>query len=175
MAGIPPEQERVLALLGMALLTVQHTEFLLQFTLQYTLPGTDGLTLETLERSKNELRKKTLGQFLHILKQRIELDDSFESALDQFLDARNILAHRVTEIPGWNMETPDGQRAAQAWLSALIRIANFIAKVLMALMRSWVRQNGMDNIPIPVGSEEFFTEIDTVYAPAVDTLFFQRE
>jgi len=170
--GTPPEQERVLAELGMALLSVQHTEDLLRFTLQYSLSGPDGVSLETLERSEVELRKKTLGHFIGILRKRVDLDDAFDVTLARFLDARNILVHRVDEIPGWNLKTREGQTVAHTFLYDLIQIATFISKVLTGLAREWARQNGIEAAP-QSGAEALFAEIDMIYASSVDSIFFK--
>ena len=174
MSGIPPEQESVLAEIGMALLSVQHTESLLRFTLRYPLSGPKGVTLETLERSETALKKNTLGQFLRVLKDRVDLDDEFGLALDRFLNARNVFAHRLDDVPGWDLRSKEGRDAAHVFLTELIRSATFISKVLTGLMRSWARQNNMDVPPAP-GEESLFAEIDALYTTKVDSIFFAKE
>jgi len=172
--GIPPEQERSFALIGLALLNAQHTESMIEFTLKYPLIGADGITLDTLKKAEGELYKKTLGQFLKILRERVDLDPAFDKTLSKFLEARNLLAHHLDAIPGWNLATEDGRKVAATFLGEFIATATFISNVLTGLSRAWADQIGVKSA-IPVGSEAFFAEIDALYKPGSRAIFFPKK
>ncbi len=174
MNGVPHGEERVLAEMGIALLVIQNVEWLLRFTLRYPLSGAEGVTIETLERSESELRKKTLGNFLALLRQRVSVDDAFGGALDHFLNARNMFVHRVEEVPGWNLHSTEGRAAAHTFLRGLIQTGTVIAKLLTALSRDWAEQNNFA-VEIPDGSEALFTEIDATFKPLVQAVFSKKE
>ncbi|HEY4941861.1 MAG TPA: hypothetical protein VII56_10565 [Rhizomicrobium sp.] len=167
------EEKGLLTNVGVTLLIVQSTEKLLRFVLQHCLPGSEAVSLEDLERSDEKMRKKTLGQFLGILRERVDLDDQFDAILSTFLDCRNILAHRIEEIPGWNLYTSDGQKAGNNFLNRTTEAAMFITKIFAGLMSAWSKQVGLEGA-VTKEEKKWLAEIDARYTPAVDTIFFKK-
>jgi hypothetical protein len=73
-----PERADVLMRIGAALLMMQSAERGLRFCLTFVFQKSSPLTLEMLQTQEEEERKKTMGYFLRELRQRVELDDTFD-------------------------------------------------------------------------------------------------
>jgi hypothetical protein len=168
-----PGEKNVLTHIGVALLLVQTAERVIHSCLTLPLSGEAGVTLEALEAQSEDARKKTLGYFLKELRKRVDLDDSFDATLGDFLDKRNILVHRVEDAPGWDLSNEEGRANALQFIDGLIRSAGHIIKVFVGLMRAWAEQV---NINVDVSEyQAFFDEIDRRYKPMVNMIFFEKE
>jgi hypothetical protein len=84
-------------------------------------------TVEGLTGFDPDKKSKTLGQLKSQLvdKLKVNLDAGFLSALEKFIDDRNLLVHKADSIPGWNLKTPDGRIAAFLFLKNL-QLTNII-------------------------------------------------
>lgn len=98
-------REEVVALLGTALIAVQNVELMIAKVLQYVLPEEHGTA--PAEDIAAKLSKKTMGALIQALKKRADIDEGLVAALDDFLDRRNILAHRLRDIAGPKYERFD--------------------------------------------------------------------
>jgi hypothetical protein len=63
---------------------------------------------EQIIAQSNTEQKKTLGYFLAELRKRVDLDVHFDRTLAEFLRRRNLLAHHLSDLPGWNTDTAHG-------------------------------------------------------------------
>ena len=167
------EQKDVLMRMGAALVFVQSTEQLIRLCMTLVLQKDSPLTLEKLEKQTREERRKTLGYFLSELRKRTDLDENFDTLLEEFLEERNILVHRVDDIPGWSLQTTEGRKIAGAFVDSFTRKTVEIFKVFAGLLRSWQEQTNFD-ISVP-GADELFAEIDADYKSLVDDIFFEKE
>lgn len=136
------------------------------------LQQSSALTLESLERQEKAERKKTLGYFLSELRKRADLEPGFEALLDDFLERRNILVHRLADVPGWSLENDVGLAATNAFVQDMLRVTDTVLKVFMGLVRAWEEQTGIR--PTEVEGHRFFTAIDATYKPMVDEIFFRK-
>ena len=90
----------------------------------FALPEGGALTLQKLESQQD--RKRTLGQFLTALKKLVELDEGFDAMLDEFLEKRNLLIHRIDEIPGWSLNTGPRLIASRRFLDRLLYLNDVV-------------------------------------------------
>jgi hypothetical protein len=166
-----PEQQKVLMHLGAALLTIQGAERTIGFCLRCCLPDDASLSMETYVDAAGALQKRTLGQFLAVLRTRVDLDDSFDAVLRDFLERRNQLIHRADDIPGWDIATPAGCDAALQFIDTTFRLAQRVTFVFAGLARKWAEQN---EIKAALPDDPFFVKLDNFYKPMVDELFFKK-
>jgi hypothetical protein len=74
------------------------------------------ITAEQIIAQSNAEQKKTLGYFLAELRKRVDLDVHFDRTLAEFLRRRNLLAHHLSDLLGWNT-TPRTEYTSDAALS----------------------------------------------------------
>jgi hypothetical protein len=126
------------------------------------------VTLEMLELASQ--RKRTLGQFLVELRRRVDIDDQFDMILEEFLDKRNTLIHRIDDVPGWSLHNEEGLKTARHFVDRLIIVSETVLDVFMALLRVW--QKDVD-IKTPV--DHMFCDNTEMYRQLVNDTFFEKE
>lgn len=81
---------------GAALMDCQHLEYGLALLLfHFARHGHPGLDLDSLSRIMDNQDKKTLGQLVNMLRKSVRISPGIEAALQEGLDARNLIVHRV--------------------------------------------------------------------------------
>jgi hypothetical protein len=163
----------LLARIGAALLSVQLTERALHLVTTFVIQKPGTITAEQLIAQSNAAQKKTLGCFLAELRQRVDLDGHFDRTLAEFLRRRNMLAHRLSDIPGWDTSTHRGIYAGRCFINELLEMNEVVLKVFAGLVRAWQAQTGSMAFDVP--DHPFFKEVDTKYVPLVDNLFFAKD
>ena len=116
---------------------------------------------------KKKKKKKTLGQLLDVLRERVSVEPSFGSLLKSFLDDRNTFVHRMSSLAGWTLETEAGRRVAIEFLECYKQEITQVNRIFTAFVREDTR--GLQ-IPIPHGSESFIAIVDKHYVPLVPFL-----
>jgi hypothetical protein len=146
------QQQTILTSMGATLILLQATEKIIDLCMTFVFQKASLLTLEGLERQQKEERKKTIGYFLAELRKRADLDDKFDQMLRDFLDHRNTFIHRLDDVQGWDIDTPDGRQVAAQFISKLASLNGRVLFTFCGFLRAWQKQTGMD-VPIPSGSE----------------------
>jgi hypothetical protein len=163
------EQKDALAAIGSALVIVQMAERVIKLCMQLVLPKDDGtLTLEKLESLRSDEARSTLGYFLRQLRQRAEIESTFDDRLREFLALRNQLAHNLADVPGLGFEQPAEIEFTIEWAGKLSSLAAHVLKVFMGLARAWQEQIGMRD---DFAEVDFFQEIDAKFKPLVNQVF----
>ena len=81
------ENVRVLCTnIGLAVLSCQTAEKLINLCLLYLFPKKPIRTVEMLEQLDEQHRRKTLGQFVRALRERVGLAPEFDTLLANFLE-----------------------------------------------------------------------------------------
>src|SRR5579859_4121251 len=81
---------------GAAQLDCQHLEHGIALLLfHFARLGNPGLNAAALARVMDNQDKKTLGQLIHLLKKNVRVSTGIDTALQEELDARNLVVHRV--------------------------------------------------------------------------------
>ena len=168
------ELEAIFVRIGLLLHVVQITENLTRLVMTYVIQKDSPLTLEKLETLQGKERTKTLGYFICELNKRVDLDDGFGETLSRFLDMRNKFVHNHDEIPGWCLDTDDGRKVAHAFLAEFHRVMEAVTMVFLGLVRSWEEQIGM-TVGDDLTAMPYFRQIDTIYKPLADDIFFGKE
>lgn len=64
-------------------------------------------TLEGLEARRETLRKRTIGFLLKELRKKVEIEQSFDALLQDFLEKRNLFAHDLMSVPSFSLKDDD--------------------------------------------------------------------
>lgn len=163
------EGKEVLALIGLALLSAQATEQLLKSIMIMLVPEKPLTSIEQLTESFDAEAKRTFGQMIFKLRERTNLEPGFDDRLRKLLSTRNIIAHDIKKLPGYDMATSEGRRAGSDALVEFIEENEFFSMRLLGIMRGWANHVGMSP---PEGTpDEVLRELDEQHVPAVSALF----
>jgi hypothetical protein len=171
------EPQDALAAIGGALVVIQIEERIIKLCMQYVLHGEEALSYEKLLSQEAQQSKWTLGQFLGQLRQRADIDASFDDQLREFLKMRNELAHHLLEIPGLGFSKPKELEFTIKWAHKLSGLAWHVHNVFMGLARAWQDQIGIqdDQMRVPgFAEDELVRKIDTQFKPLVDHVFTSK-
>jgi len=166
-------QQQILTSMGVTLILLQSTEKIINLCMTFVFQNSSRLTLEALELQQKEEQKKTLGYFLRELRKRADLAPEFDQLLRDFLNHRNTFIHKLSDLPGWDLDSPEGRQIAERFISKLTNLNQRVLGIFIGFLRAWERQVGM-NTSVPLGSEEFFAEIDRIYTPLIDDLVSKK-
>jgi hypothetical protein len=161
-------QREIMFRMGFALLITQTTEKLISTCLAYALPESGSVTLESLEKDNN--RKKTLGQFIVELRKRVDIDDQFDKVLSEFLDKRNVLIHRIDDVPGWSLHNEEGLKVARLFVDRVIMLNESVLNVFMSLLHVWQKE-----VDISTPVDHLFCYNTEAYRQLVNNTFFEKE
>ena len=95
----------------------------------------------------------------------------FDRTLAEFLRRRNLLAHNLSDLPGWDTNTVHGIYIGRCFINELIEMNNEVLKVFTAVVRAWEIQVLNERPEVP----EFFEAIDEEYVPLINRLFFAKQ
>lgn len=104
--------------LGRNLLRFQVIEFQLKIMMPYIHPDARANGIGSFKAMREELRGKPLGVVIEKFRESVETDqpELLAAELSRVLDARNQLVHHFFQLPGVELMTPDGVRAAIRYL-----------------------------------------------------------
>ena len=147
-------------------------EKLVRMVMTYVIQKGDGpLTLERLQTQREAEAKNTLGQFVTALRQRADLDPSFDERLKEFLKFRNQFVHNLDSVPGLGFDTFEGLAIAEAYTLEVATSAKHTLMVFTGLARRWSKEIGMRD---DFADNEYFAEIAQKYELLVDSIFFAK-
>lgn len=122
---------------------VQYAEQAVRRALVYTFPDVEPITLETIEGANQELRRATLGNLIRKLRERgVEIDESFDKFLSDFLDHRNMFAHNIHLDEQYDLETAEGLARFNAFVQTLGAEAVRVVTVFTAAALAFTKGDG---------------------------------
>ena len=167
----PSDVERH-ALVGIALRHSQSVEGILKLITTFVFQKGDKLDILLLETQTKAEQKKTLGYFIGELRKRVGLRDDLEDMLISFLDRRNMLAHRLGEVPGWQEGPEAGFTETRKFLTGFISDSHGLLMIFAALVQDW-QKDAMPGAELP--NDELVAKMTERYKPYLDDLFFEKE
>jgi hypothetical protein len=163
-----PSKDEIYKLIGTLLIATQWVEQIINDCLGSVIRFLQIATIDELYVPNEKKKyKKTLGQLLKLLRERVSIEPSFDSLLKSFLMNRNTFAHRMLSLPGWTLETEAGRQVAIEFLERYREELTQVNRIFTAFVREDSR--GLQ-IPIPHGSESFIAMVDKHYVPLVPFL-----
>jgi len=161
------DKVHVLARIGLVLLRIQAVENVILLCLTFVFKNSTK-QWDKLHAKDEATRKQTLGFFLTELRKRVELNKSFDKDLESFLSMRNTFVHRLSDVPGWDVETQAGLMAAHKFLTELDDTTDHVGKVFHAFVRLWENHNGIENTD---SDHPYFKDVDETYLKILPTFF----
>ncbi len=163
-------------MIGLTLIELQGVEKLLRSCVGLVFKDINGCALEDLRNAKN--RKKTLGQFLTILRRKSTIDPSFDEVLSNFLSRRNEFVHDLQGNKLFRLSSVGGRQHIRMFLDRLRSEANIVGKVMMGALMVWIDpEKFADNRRVRVQFAEgsWMGDAEQIFAPHTNTLIRPKE
>lgn len=172
--ALDKEIEDILAWMGLLVWIMQTTEEIVDLVLTFVFRGKERLTLEVLERLERERRARTLGRLMKQMRDRVGINPALEDLLENFIEHRNQLTHRLKDVPGWDLDTPQGREVACNFLSNLTEENKQVMEIFVGFLIAWESQHKLGIVPrLPKEAQEFLLNAG-VYAAFADLFVFAK-
>lgn len=170
-SGYKPAQDEVLRTLGLAVLAGQGIERLMSSCLTFPLRDEPLQTAEQLHALLGRHSKSTLGQLLTTLRKRVGLHPTFDHQFERFLDSRNLIAHRLHDLPGGlDLHSEEGRAKLKTFLLQFLEDGEALSMVFLGLIREWTRQAGIDLPGAHHLNQRIVDHLDANVVPNLDEL-----
>lgn len=159
------DQMLTYGMVGLAITECQAIESFLMFCLSVVLKDSDGNSFEDIKNPKT--RKKTVGQFLTKLRDKAEIDPSFDDLLG-FFDHRNTLVHKLTSEKIYDFHTSQGRKNIRIFLTMFAGLSDTINKTLLGIIFHWVepeKYQDLSAVPVRFAEGTFLGDIEQIFAP----------
>lgn len=175
-SGYKPVHDDVLKKLGIAVLAGQGVERLLSNCLTFPLHGEPLQTVEQLHNLLERHSKATLGTLLKALRKRIDVHPTFDDTLERFLQCRNIIVHRLHDVPGgYDLHSDEGRGRLKAFLLQFMEDGHIVGMVLLGILREWASQEGIDLPNEHHLSQQMKDHLDANVVPNLEALLRSKE
>jgi hypothetical protein len=145
------KREWLYQLMGLTLQCVQDAEHYLTFVARTVLKNPK---LKLLEQTEAEQRR-TLNDVLKELKTHVRLEHDFKERLYKFRSMRNTFVHNISEVPGANFRTAEGQQALLMFVAELLMLSSAISFTMVAAFSIAIRDElGEEIVPAHMVEEK---------------------
>ena len=173
------EDMRVLcANVGAAVIACQTAETLINSSLLLLFPKEPIRTVEMIEQLEKQHRRKTLGQFIRALRERVGLAPEFDTLLANFLEHRNTLVHDLQRVEGHTFSSRDGLQQMNEYARRATSEALRLTEIFGAFFDAWSEQVGMrDKLRAEhpdVYDSTFFANIRKTITPFLNHLVYEK-
>ena len=165
-------EDDVLLLLGQVVYEMQQTEATLHLamTVVFALP-----IAKSVQQLRDLYAKKTLGQFLLLVREKIGLNPEFDEYMKDYIERRNFAIHNFSRGSIFNIYKEEGREKLANFLTDLRYRNRKINYTFVALTEAWMRaispDYAEDSKLADVRKTEFYEEIVKDFLPALRTIF----
>jgi hypothetical protein len=145
--GLPREEQDILALIGINLISVQVTEENLGFCINFVFRSGPVITLEGIDALEEDARRKTLGQLIRGPRQAVAVPPSFEQELQSLLDNRNRFIHHLRHDTELNMDHPEGRKNLRIFLVRFCDQMLSMNSVFLGFLATFAADVGIVGVP----------------------------
>jgi len=162
-------------ILGYTVWEAQDTEA----TIHVSMSVLFGLSeMESVEKLKDVYARKTLGQFLALLRKRIGLSSAFDRFLLDYIEQRNFIVHNLSRTSIFVPYDERGREKLTNLLMAFRQTNRKIHLTFIALTEVWMRKLGASNVDEKrlqsLKDAGLLEEIERDFIPNLSAMFRQN-
>jgi len=106
----------------------------------------------------------------------VDLHPTFDSHLDRFLQSRNVIAHRLHDVPGGlDLHSDEGRERLKDFLLQYMDDGHIVSMVFLGVLRGWARQEGIDLPNDHHLSDRMLDHLDLNVVPNLEGLVRSKE
>jgi hypothetical protein len=171
-----PTEDELMLLLGRIVYEAQETEA----TLHLALTLISGLSLaQSIEHLKSIYAKKTLGQFLVLVREKFGVKPSFDAFMKDYIDQRNFITHNLSRTSIFSLYTDEGRTKCVDLLTSFRYTNRKVKFSFAALIEMWMRMvspsHQTDEKFKGFRETEMFQEIEKDFIPQLRAMFGSDE
>lgn len=159
-------QRDLCALIGLTLVELQGVEKLLRSCIGLVFQDADGNPLADLRNPKS--RRKTMGQFMTILRQKSSIDPTFDEVLSNFLDRRNQFIHDLLGNKLFRLTSPNGRQHVRLFIDRLRSETDLVGKFMMGALMGWIETDkyaDISKVRIRFRKGSWLGDAEQIFAP----------
>lgn len=166
----PDIPEEVFAEIGCRLVLLQDLELMITFVAKVVFEIDHTKARESILNSD----KKTMGQLIKILREKVHIHEDFDSTLKRTLDARNFFVHDISHK--FNLRSKNGLAGAITFLSQSMDDLEEVTQTMKAVVVSCGRERGMNDVNWEENWRKYgdLEQIEEVYIPNVSKTFRKK-
>jgi hypothetical protein len=132
-----PRESDAFLLLGQVVFEMQETEATLHLAMSIIF----GLSIaKSLEHLKKIYEKKTLGQFLALAREKLDINPSFDGYMKDYIDRRNFAIHNISRASDFDVYSSEGRAKFVNFLTDLRYRNRKINITFIALTEFFIRK-----------------------------------
>jgi len=136
-----PSSDEIYQVNGILLISTQTAELVINHCLRLVIRFRQAPTIDEVYALNEPERKKTLGDLLPELRESLRRSVLRFLLLKSFLKNRNTFAHKMSFLPGWNLQTKAGREVAVKFLerhaSELVQVRNIFLAFTRPRSQNW--------------------------------------
>ena len=128
--------------IGLLLGLIQHAEHAINVSLSWVFTD-QPVSLEQIAFFETSKQKKTLGELLQVLRERMNIDTQFNSLLTSFLRDRNRFIHRLFTERGFNLNEAKDVPRIRTFVDSLTDRAVIVLAAFHAFIEIWAEEHDL--------------------------------
>ena len=133
---------------------------------------------QSIEHLQTIYAKKTLGQFLELVRQKIGIKESFDGFMDDYIKQRNFIIHNISRTSRFSIYTKEGRLELAGFLTDFKYKNRKVKLTFMALTEAWLRLVSSKE-ELGLKFKEFretdlYREIEIEFMPQLSTIFGKK-
>jgi hypothetical protein len=137
--------DQALAGIGQLLLDFQTLEFSFSMCVTFVFPNEKELSKLSFFDDGRPNRDETIGRFINLLKQRVEVHPEFDDLLKTVLERRNLFVHRVSFEDWFHLGDEKGLDEITSFINSLGADVYELNVILFAFVWYWAKRNNLNS------------------------------
>lgn len=167
-----PTEDDVFLLLGQIVFEMQETEATLHLAMTVTM----GIPVaKSVEQLRNLYAKKTIGQFLSLIRTKIGLSPAFDKFMNDYVERRNFAIHNFSRGSIFNVYSESGRVKLINFLTDLRYRNRKIRFTFVALTDAWMKILDPGYEPVitlrDIFGTNLYEEIVHEFGPTLNAIF----
>ncbi len=170
------QQKDLCALLGLTLVELQGVEKLVKSCVELVFKDVNGDALTDLRNPKS--RKKTLGQFLTLIREKSTIDPTFDQVLANFLERRNVFIHDLLGNKLFSLSSEGGRYHIRLFVERLRSEMDIVGKFMLGALMVWAdpeKFHDKTRVRVQFAEGSCFGEAEQIFAPHVAKLIVPKQ
>ncbi len=150
---------------GISMEVAEITEEVIKFTAVMIIQRKKNTPYDIIS---NKFDDAPMGKSITAIRQKFDLDPDFKQKLEDFLEIRNIIAHKLRKYSDFNIDTKEGRYNRVMYLKSFFSLCHDVLAIFSALVHEWKRIKGY---PVSMPGHQYTKQIIGIPIEEVNKCF----